>query len=593
MSPEQAVGDKNIDARSDVYALGCVVYEMVSGRAPFQDDTPQALLAKHAIDTAPSLRTTDPSIPLFVERAVERALAKSPADRFQTASAFAEALTSEMVVARVGAQSWQRRVVVAAAVVVAFVAAAWGLFTFGGGATYERLAVLPPTNLTSDAEQEHIIQGMLNGLISELGQAGITVIGSVQSMMRYQGTEMTAREIAAEVGVDAVIEWQVLWVGDSVATDFRLTDGRTEELLWSRSYDEDARNVLTLYRQVTGAVAAEIRVALTPQAEARLATAREVDPQAYEAYLRGQFHAGKLTPPDLGTALQYYEVALEYDAEYALAYAGIAFVWMGRSQMGIARPRDALPPMTAAVDEALDLDSTLAEVQHALALFRTWHEWDWAGAEVAFERAIEINPNYADVRAFYSHFLCMMNRADEAVEQLELAMELDPYGDLLVGLYGMAYLWLHRYDEAIVQFRRLLQTVPNHPLAHWGLLYTYGTMNMHEEALAAARAYFAAVELPQVEAALDQGYSEGGYREAMKRTADELAALSNVIYYVPSDIASVYTFAAEHDRAIEWLKRGFEERDPNMPYLSVNAWFDGLRDDPRFLDLLLRMNLPQ
>jgi serine/threonine-protein kinase len=287
MSPEQAFGEANVDGRSDVYALGCVLYEMVSGHAPFEAETPQALLAKQAAGTTPSLRRSDPAIPLFVERAVERALAKRPDERFQSASEFAEALTSELVVARVGRRRWPKGVIAAATVGVALIAA-WVQSTDWGGAAYERLAVLPPTNLMNDAGQDHIVQGMLGGLISELGQAGITVIGSLQSMMRYRDTELTVREIAAEMGVDAVLESSVLWLGDSVAIDVRLTDGRTEESLWSQSYDEVAQNVLVLYRQVTSAVADEIQLALTPQAEARLASAQTVDPQAMESYLQGQ-----------------------------------------------------------------------------------------------------------------------------------------------------------------------------------------------------------------------------------------------------------------------------------------------------------------
>ena len=183
MSPEQAYGDENIDGRSDVYALGCVAYEMVSGRAPFEADTPQALLAKHAADTVPRMRATDSSIPLFVERAVECALAKQPADRFQTASAFAEALTSEMVVARVGKRRWTRLAVAAPVTILMLAAAVWGYLTFLGGRAYERLAVLPPTNLMNDPEQEHLVQGMHTALITELQRAGIMVIARTSVLL--------------------------------------------------------------------------------------------------------------------------------------------------------------------------------------------------------------------------------------------------------------------------------------------------------------------------------------------------------------------------------------------------------------------------
>jgi len=226
MSPEQAMGQADVDARSDVYALECVVYEMVAGRAPFDGATPQELLAKHAVDTAPSLRTSDPSIPLFLERAVERALAKRPDDRFQTASAFAEALTSEMVVPRVGRRHspW---LAISGVMIVLLAAAALVLLNVLGGPAYERLAVLPPANLMNDPEQEYFVQGVHNALISELQRTGVAVIART-SVMRYEDTQMLAGEIAQELGVDALIEASVLRAGDSVEIEVRLVDGTTQ-----------------------------------------------------------------------------------------------------------------------------------------------------------------------------------------------------------------------------------------------------------------------------------------------------------------------------------------------------------------------------
>jgi serine/threonine-protein kinase len=580
MSPEQAVGDENIDARSDVYALGCVVYEMVSGGAPFEGATPQEMLAKHAVDTAPSLRTSDPSIPLFVERAVDRALAKSRADRFQSASEFADALTSEIVVARVGRRRWPRRSV-AATVIGVLLVAAWWLSTLLGGPAYERLAVLPPANLANDSEQEHIIQGMLNGLISELGQAGITIIGSVQSMMRYQDTEMTVREIAAEMGVDAVIESTVLWVGDSVAIGVRLTDGRTEESLWSQSYDEDARNVLALYRQVTGAVADEIQLTLTPQAEARLASAREVDPQAYEDYLRGQFHFQRATPSDLDAALEYFERALRRDSTYALAYTGISLVWAGRAVLGIVSSREALVQRRAAVQKALALDSNLGEVQWAAASLRE-HEWDWAGAETAYRRAFELNPNYAEGRAFYSHFLSNMGRPEEARAQMDGAVALDPSNGLFRALSGELFVLERRYEDAIAEFGRARE-LGNQFGGLWNALYLNGA---EVEAFAELRKAWA--EDQELLDGLDRGYAEGGYRAACRRGAEIRAARGAGAY----EVASWYASARDEEHTLEWLERGYEEHGALMSYAGVDPLLDFVRDEPRFQDLLRRMNLP-
>ncbi|MCH7776216.1 MAG: protein kinase [Gemmatimonadetes bacterium] len=594
MSPEQAMGLEEVDARSDVYALGCVVYEMVVGRTPFEGSTPQALLAKHAVDTVPGLRASDPAIPVYVERAVERALAKSPADRFQSASAFAEALTTGTVVARVGRRRWRRRSVVGAATAVVLLLAAggWWLATTTGGPAIERLAVLPFTNLMNDPEQEYLVRGMHSALMTELAQAGVTVVGGVQSMMRYQNTQMTVREIADELGVGAVIEGSVFWIGDSVGIDARLLHGGTEATLWSHSYGGDVRDVLTLYRDLTRAIADEIQLVLTPEAEARLAGARPVNPEAYEAYLKGRFNLDKQSSADLGAALQYFELALEKDPNYALAYVGIAGVWASRQQHGFAPTSEAGPRVKAAALKALELDSTVAEVHQLLGVVKLGIDWDWEGAEAAFERAIALKPNYPGARALYSYYLMILGRPDEAMAQIERAVELDPFNDLFQNFYGIDLLFARRYDEAIAQFQNALKTAPNNPMSRTGLQDAFHAKGRNQEALAEWKAMFAAEGERELEEALERGYAEGGYREAMRRAAETWAARSPGTFVPPLGLAQLFAHAGERERVLEWLQQAYEARDPNLPGIGVIPLFDSVRDDPRFQDLLRRMNLP-
>jgi serine/threonine-protein kinase len=594
MSPEQALGQENVDGRSDVYALGCVVYEMVGGRAPFEGATPQALLAKHAVDAAPGLRASDPAIPVFVERAVEKALAKTPADRFQSAGAFAEALTSGTVVARVGPRRGRRRTVAGAAAVVVLLAALGGWLTTMGGPAIQRLAVLPPANLMNAPDQEHIVQGMHNALITELGQAGITVIGGLQSMMRYRNTEQTVREIADELGVDGVIEPSVFWAGDSVGIDVRLIDGRTEEALWSQSYDADSRNVVALYREVTRAIAGEIQLALTPQAEARLAHARSVDPQAHEAYLRGRFHSEKLTPADLERALQYFELALEHDPDYAEAYAGVAWVWAARRQMGLVSADQAMLHGVAAAVKAVELDSTVAAAQQVLGTVRAWGEWDWGNAETAYQRAIALNPSYGDVRADYSHLLMVIGRPDEAMAQIDTALQIDSLNVKFQAFYGILLLFAGRqYDSAIVQFRNVLRTVPNHPLGRKGLTQAFHEKGMYDQVLEQKMARAGERGDQELREALARGYAEAGYTGAMLSAAETLAARARTTFVRPTRVAALYGYAGEKDETLYWLEKAFAARDSDMPYAFVAPVNDFLQDDPQFQSLLRRMNLPQ
>ena len=249
-----------------------------------------------------------------------------------------------------------------------------------------------------------------------------------------------------------------------------------------------------------------------------------------------------------------------------------------------------MPRAKAAALTALELDSTLAEAQFVLAGVRTWGDWDWEGGEAAFRRAIALKPNYGEARAYYSDFLTFMRRPEEARVQIERALELDPLNSLFQGLYGLHLMWERRYDDAIVQYRNALRTAPNFRTALWGLWHMSHAKRMYQEALAAAKARFA--DDREVEEALERGYAAGGYAEAMRLAAETLAARSRTTYVQPTVIASLYAYAGDSDRALEWLEKAHDERDPVLVGLGVGPRWDSLRDDPRFQDLLRRMNLP-
>ena len=590
MSPEQAFGSHAVDGRTDVYALGCVVYEMVCGRAPFEGPTPQALLARHAADTAPRLRSSDPDMPLFVERAVERALAKDPTDRFPTVGAFAEALTSGTVVARLGRRRQPRRAVIAAVALVVVAAAGWWLSTTAGAPVIKRLAVLPLENLTKDPEQEYLIQGVHAGLIDELAIAGAAVIAR-RSVMQYRSAEMPVRDIARELGVDALIEGSVQRAGDSVRIRVQLIDGRREEPRWTQSYQGQLRNIVALQRQAVRAIVDQIRLTVTPQAAARLAgPGRPVNPEAYEAYLKGRFHWYRFTPQDFETALQYFELALEKDPDYALAYAGIGDVWGVR--LNNMAPSEAGPKARAAARKAIELDSTVAETHDILARVKTWVEWDWAGAEAEFRRAIELNPGYPDARVLYAFFLSAMNRPEEAMPEIQRALALDPFNSFFQTFYGWNLIYARRYDDAIVQFRNAIRTSPN-PSALAGLWYGFHQKRMYEDALVEAKRLFAAQGDGEVEEALTRGYAEAGYERAMNLAAETLSARSRTAYVAPGLIATLYDHAGRSDLALEWLEKAFDERSTGMVILAVEPFSDAVRNDSRFQELLRRMNLPR
>lgn len=487
------------------------------------------------------------------------------------------------------------RALLGLAVLVALLSASgWWLQRGGGGdATIDRLAVLPLTNLMNDPDQEYFVQGMHNELISELQQAGVSVIART-SVMRYADQETPAREIAMELGVDALVEGQVLRAGDSVEIDARIVNPETEEYLWTASFAESLRDVESLHRGLTRAIADEIHAALTPEDEARLAEVSPVEPRAYDAYLRGVVHSQRFTPQDLNTALEYFQRALEIDSTYAPAHIGIARVWLFRAQAGLVSAREARQHSDPAVERARALGGSLGEEPMAAtgAGVLAWGEWEFQEAEAAFRRAIELNGEHAETRIFYGHLLTILGRWDQAREQAREAMELDPLNPFIQGLYGTQLVLLRRYDEAIQTLERMFRENPGAGFGRMPLASAYEQTGQQEEALRVLKDAAEARGDQDVRVALERGQREGGYRQACLRAAEALAARSEGEYRTPVRVAQFYASAGEEEKALDWLERAFEARDQNMPYVGVVPSYAPLHDRPRFQALARRVGVP-
>ena len=295
------------------------------------------------------------------------------------------------------------------------------------------------------------------------------------------------------------------------------------------------------------------------------------------------------------SALQYFDLALKNDPNSARAYVGIALVWGGRMQMGSASPAEADPKLRDAARKALELDPTLPEAHFVLALRKYDRDWDWAGSELEFKKVLELNPNYADAHAYYAHMLAITGREQEALSQMERALELDPLNGLYRSLYGAFLTWNHRYDDAIAQCQLSLKTTPGNPIAYGVMSNAYFRKGAYKEALDAAVMWARSGSLRKsgVDRILEKGYAEGGYQVAMRRAADALVALSHKSHVSPNTIADFYVRAGDHQKALDWLEKGFEARDPGTPNIAHAAHFDSLRSEPRFQALVRRLNLPQ
>jgi TolB-like protein/Tfp pilus assembly protein PilF/predicted Ser/Thr protein kinase len=607
MSPEQARGEE-VDHRTDIWSFGVVLYEIFTGQLPFKGDHDQAVVYSILNRKPKPITDLKADIPMAIEQVVGKALEKNPKERYKQIEDLLDDLKSisagivpeEIKVRMRKAKILRRKRAILYAGIAGFIiimtVITLSLFT-GRAEVIDSIAVLPLENLTGDAEQEYFVDGVTDELIGQLAQiSALRRVISRQSVMRYKGSDKSLPEIARELNVDAVVEGTVYQVGDSIRIRVQLIDALPDEQnLWAQTYDRAMTDVLMMYSEMALAIAGEIGVNLTPEEETLLASARQVNPDAYDAYLKGQFHWGKLTPEGLETALQYFELALKEDPDFAMAHAGVAMVWGGRSQFGLVPPSEALPLAKAAAEKAVELDNTRAEVHYTLALLRTWVEWDFEGAETAFRKAIALNPNFPDVRAYYSHFLnFIMGHPDEALVQIERALELDPFNALFQSLYGVDLLSMRRYDDAVEQFQNALRTEPNHILALGELAGTFHQKQMYEKSLETLKAKYAAMGFREGEEALTRGYEEAGYTGAMNSAAKLWEELSRVTYIEPWLIAKLYAYAGNNDRTLYWLERGVEARDPNMLYVSVWPLFiDLLGDDPRFKDLLQRINLPE
>ena len=555
MSPEQSLGERALDARSDVYSLACVLYEILAGEPPYTGRTAQAVIAKRLTDPVPAVRRLRTTVPAAVEQALMKALAKTPADRFASTGAFVEALTAPAPVR-----------------------------------SPPSVAVLPFLNLSVDPENEYFADGITEDVIAQLSKVRALRVISRTSVMSFKQRSHSLREIAAQLEVATLLEGSVRRVGDRVRIVAQLIDAASDQHLWAETYDRQLTDIFAIQADVALHIAAALKAELTPAEKTRIHKEPTGDLQAYQLYLQGRHWLIRYTQEGMRKAIEYFEQAIDRDPSYALAYVGAALAYVELGEGGALQPDEAYARANQAVATALELDAELAEAHATLAYLKFVGDYDWARAEREFKRALELNPSSADTYDYYGRMLSSLERHDEALALLKRAQELDPLAHRLD--LATELLRAGRYDEALRSARLGSDLDSQYARGHATLGWAYLKKGRYDEGLAELeQAVTLAPGNTNWLGQLGQAYGLAGELAKARDVLQQLEVLSRQRYVSPYHMAYVYAGLGEQDTAMDWLERAYVERAGAVYGIKGSFLFTSLRSHPRFTALLKKMNL--
>ncbi len=628
MSPEQAKG-LAVDERTDIFSLGVVLYEMLAGSTPFQGDSTSETFA-NLINAEPAmLALSDSNVSPDLQRIVSKMLRKDKGSRYQTSKdlladlkalkeniAFDEKLgtsrsdSSHNATALLpqntdpngqtnptGAISKGKGAIVRSISLALIVATAIGLAYYFYASrpnvgTNERrsLAVLPFTNASQDANAEYLADGVSESIINNLSQLSGLKVMSRNSSFRFRGEQSDTRAIATQLKVDSLVTGDIKQVGDKLVINVRLINAADDSQIWGNQYVSTITDVVATQNDIAQTVARNLKVKLTASDTAQLSKKYTENVEAYQLYIRGRFHVYKLLPDEIRQGIAYFQQAIDLDPNYALAYAGIADAYRGLALGSEISPTDSFAKGRAAASRAIAIDDTLSDGHTALGMTMFWADWDWDGAEQQLRRAIELNPNDVNAHLFLAHMLSNTGRHQEALNEVRLARELDPLFPFAGALEGQFLLHAGKHDEALDRLQKTFGLAPNFWMPHLFTSMVYIDKGMFPEALIEARKARGLSAASTYSIAIESyTLAKMGNREEAERVLAEMLEISKTRGMPPSHIAIAYNGLGDTERAMEWLEKGFTERDPKMAFLKVDPKWNNLRSTPRFIELMKRM----
>jgi serine/threonine protein kinase/Flp pilus assembly protein TadD len=637
MSPEQARGG-DVDARTDVWSLGVVLYEMLVGQVPFAGETPSHVIVSLLENEAPPLARYAKVIPAELDRIVNKALCKNREERYQTIKDLAldlKSLKQELEVAarlerslpeKFGALASggelsdakpalpeggavnthptssveyvvseikrRRRTVILAVATLAFVTIAYFFYVAKGGEAIDSVAVLPLVNVSADPNTEYLSDGISDSIISSLSQLPNLKVIALGSTMRYKGRQMDPQAVGRELNVRAVLTGRLIQRGDDLSISAELVDVRDNRRLWGAQYNRKLADVLAMQEDISREISEKLRLKLSPEETRELAKRYTEKTEAYQAYLQGRYYSQTGTPPAvIKKAVEYFDQAIKIDPSYAPAYVGEARAYYSARENFVQLPDEARQKIESALLKALELDGTMAEAHALLGAIRQ-DQGDWPAAEKELKRAINLNPNAWLVHWYYARYLTAIGRNDEAVAEAKRWLEADPFSFRAVATVGFMYLYARQYDQAIEFLRKAIEMDPTHAPYHTNLARAFVQKGMYEEAIAEFQKAMAIDSSPPGRfAAFAYTYAVAGKRAEAQKMLDELKERAKHEIVAPVNFAIIYAGLGDKDRAFDWLEKEYKKDRSGPPYIAIDPMLDSLRSDPRFADLARRKGL--